>query len=210
MRIRELPRLRLPAPAAPRPAKAPARAPRRKQVYDRSDRITHWLRGLQERSLANLRGAAAAYAGQMVGMAVGAALFAPLSVATGNVFVFFGGSTLLGCGAALGAYRWDRRQAQRMAGHGGLPEAALGAGMVAQAVPKFAYPSLLGATAADRALVVEALDRMPMGSVTSLSTVHVVPGLDRAGVGGVAYPAFSQNLILLDRDSLHWGWGFHR
>ncbi len=191
------------APSAPAPAPAPPR-------FDpRSERIEHWLRGVQENALSGLRSASSAYAGQMVGMAVGAAVSAPLAVATGNVFVFFGGAALLGCAGAYAAYRADKKRAQEPPTESKLLNGALMAGTALQAVPKFVYPSLMGANAADRTVIMEALDKLPMGSVTSVSTLRVLPGLDRANVSGMALPAFSQNQVHVDRESLHlWGnWG---
>ncbi|MCE7874709.1 hypothetical protein DYH09_30670 [bacterium CPR1] len=199
---------RAPALAAPPLASAHTRPVAPRPVDARAERIEHWLRGVQEGTLANLRGAASAYAGQMVGMAVGAVLFAPAAVATGNVFVFFGGASLLGCAGAYAGYQIDRKQAQRQSGPDRLTGAALAAGTAVQALPKFAYPSLLGASTADRAVIMGALDKMPMGSVTSLSHVQVLSDLTNTGASGMALPAFSQNGVLLDRESLHyWGWG---
>lgn len=156
-----------------------------------------------------MRGAASAYAGQMAGMAVGAALFAPAAVATGNVFVFFGGASVLGCLGAYAGYRLDHHASQREAPRSDrLTGAVLAAGTAIQAVPRFTYPTLLGANAADRAVIMGALDKMPMGSVTSLSHMQVLSDLTSTGASGMALPAFSQNGVLLDRESLHyWGWG---
>lgn len=206
-----LPRAATRSVAAPaRALEVEARAPQVRlapepQRDPRAERIEHWLRGVQEKTLWGLRSASSAYAGQMVGMAVGAALSAPLAVATGNVFVFFGGSALLGCAGAFTAYRWDRKNAEKPVAESPLLEA----GMALKAVPDFIYPSIAGATTADRAVIMETLDRLPMGSVTSVSSIGVLPGLENANVSGVALPAFSQNQIYVDRSSLHsWGnWG---
>lgn len=187
------------------PQAAPRTAPRPLRADARSERIEHWLRDVYQGTLSGVRGASSAYAGQMVGMAVGAAVAAPLAVATGNVFVFFGGSALLGCAGAYAAYRWDRKHPGTS--RSGLLDGALLAGAGAQAVPRFVYPSLMGASAADRSVILGSLDQLPMGSVTSLSSVRVLPGLDHAQVSGMALPGFSQNSIYLDRESLH-SWNF--
>lgn len=202
-----------PAPAAqPAPAPTPAPAPpQAASAPGRSERIASFLGDLQAKSVANLRVGSAAYAGQLVGMAIGAAIFAPIAIATANAYVLTGGSALVGGATCLGAYYLDKHLASKglKAPDNAAVDAALGVGAALRAVPRFAYPSLMNATEAERALIYNSLDRMPMASVTSASTMQVVDGLERTGAIGIAHPQFAQTHILLDKDALTWGYDFH-
>ncbi len=199
-----------PAPAAPI-TPAAAAIPEEQSAPDRSERIGSWLQDLQAKSLVNLRVGSAAYAGQLVGMAIGAAIFAPLAISTANVYILTGGSALMGGATCLGAYYLEKHLSSRRtaAPSSSLVDGALGLGAALRAVPQFAYPSLVGATGAERELILNSLDRLPMSSVTSASTIQMVPGLERTGAIGIAHPTFSQTRLLLDRDAMTWGYDFH-
>lgn len=208
MNLRPSPRLPAPRPQAPpAPAAAPPPAPR--SAPDRAERVGLWLRDLEARSAANLRVGSAAYAGQLVGMAIGAAIFAPLAVSTANVYVLTGGSALVGGLTCLGAYYLDKHFADSKPLQAPGLDAALGVGAALRGLPKFAYPSLVGASEAERALIYNSLDRLPMASVTSVSTMHVIDGLERTEAIGIAHPTFSQTRVLLDKGALAWGNDFH-
>ncbi len=199
-----------PVVAAPAPAPAPAAPPPvETRAPDRNERIANWIGDLQAKSVANLRVGSAAYAGQLVGMAIGAAIFAPIAISTANVYVLTGGSALVGGAACLGAYYLDKHFAGRPVHQNAVLDTALGVGAAFRALPKFAYPSLVGATGAERELIYNSLDRLPMASVTSVSTMHVVPGLENTGAIGIAHPTFSQTRVLLDRGALFYGNDFH-
>ncbi|MEW6283214.1 MAG: hypothetical protein AB1758_31685, partial [Candidatus Eremiobacterota bacterium] len=194
---------------APAVATSPPRAPRQST---RAERLSHWARNLQSSTLANLRFGSAAFAGQMVGMVVGAAIFTPLALSMGNPYVLTGGTALVGGAVAMGGYFVEKLRSGSESTRGAgstVADAALGAGTALKAMPRFLYPSLMGATGADRQLIMEALDRLPMGSVTSTSSIQVIPGLENTGALGICHPLFSQNRILLDRAALGWFPGFN-
>ena len=78
-----------------------------------------------------------------------------------------------------------------------------GVGAVANSLPKIAYPTLVGASAAKKAVFYNALDNLPLSGVTSAPTVDVVTGLEAVGASGLATPLFSHNRIFLDVDQMN-------
>jgi hypothetical protein len=58
---------------------------------------------------------------------------------------------------------------------------------VLQAFPKFIYPSVLGATSAERAAILSTLDKLPLHHVAEISTVSVLPNIPTDKPGWVIY-----------------------
>ncbi|MBI3923923.1 MAG: hypothetical protein HY319_00095 [Armatimonadetes bacterium] len=188
------------------PAAAAAQEPR---DTTREERIVHFVRELKRESLEHLRYLAAVHMGHLVATTAGVLLFAPLAVQLGQVHVLTVGATLMGGLGALAGYGLEKRR-------GGLPidsralqpfqisgrDVALAAATGLGSFPRFLYPTVQGASPEQKRLILDTLDSLPMGDVTSVSGIQVIPDLDRMGVSGVAPPALSQNLILLDGESL--------
>lgn len=140
-------------------------------------------------------------AGQLAGMTIGSMIFAPLALQMGNLYIATGGAALTGAALALGASKLGERD------FSGLTDGKVGdafgvLGGVANSLPKIAYPTLVGATEAQKAVFYGALDGLPLNGVTSASTIDVVKGLEAVGASGLATPLFSQSRIFLDVDQM--------
>lgn len=143
-------------------------------------------------------------AGQLTGMTVGSMIFAPLAFKFGNLYIATGGAAITGGAMALAASKlagkdWSKLTDNKLGDGLGL------LGSVANSLPKIAYPTVAGATGAEKAIIYEALDRLPLSGVTSAPTIDVVTGMEQAGASGLATPLFSHNRIFLDRDQMALG-----
>jgi hypothetical protein len=54
-------------------------------------------------------------------------------------------------------------------------------------------------------MIYGALDSLPLSGVTSVPTINVVTGLEKAGASGLATPLFSHSRVFLDRDQMALG-----
>lgn len=166
-----------------------------------AERITRFV---EEKKLDAARGVkqvSGLIAGQLTGMTLGSMIFAPLALQMGNLYIATGGAALTGAAMALGASKLAERD------FSGLTDGAAGnalgvVGAVANSLPKIAYPTLVGATEAQKAVFYGALDNLPLSGVTSASTIDVVKGLEAVGASGLATPLFSQSRIFLDVDQM--------
>lgn len=140
-------------------------------------------------------------AGQLTGMTLGSMIFAPLAFNYGNLYIATGGAAITGAAFALAASQLASKD------FSGLNQSKLAnafgvAGSVANSLPKIAYPTLGGATGAEKAMIYGALDKLPLNGVTSAPTIDVVSGLEKAGASGLATPLFSHSRIFLDTDQI--------
>ncbi len=170
-------------------------------------RISGFVQRTKEKGAHQLRGIAGLMAGQMTGMVIGSLAFAPLAFHYGNLYIATGGAAVTGGAMALlGNYLASREV--NSGENSTLANLGAGAGALARSLPKFAYPTLANATAAEKAVIYGALDKLPLSGVTSAPTIDVVTGLEKAGASGLATPLFSQSRIFLDRDQMalgaHW------
>lgn len=186
----------MPAPAPPPPAPAPTQ----------EDRIASFVQGVEHRVLQTTRCVAGALAGEMAGVALGSLLFTPIGVGLHQLAWMWGAMALMGAGgAAIGAWMQHKTTPAPSA----AKDAALSAAGAIQALPHFAYPDIVAATPAEKAAVIDALDRLPLSDVTSVSTFTVYDGLNQANhmnIAGVTPPLGSQTRIILDRESINDSW----
>lgn len=141
-------------------------------------------------------------AGQLTGMTLGSMLFAPLAFKMGNLYIATGGAALTGAAFALGASKLADKDFSKFTEGAAANVYGVG-GALANSLPKIAYPTLVGATAAQKEVFYGALDNLPLGGVTSAPTIDVVKGLEDVGASGLATPLFSHNRIFLDVDQMN-------
>lgn len=166
--------------------------------------MVHFLQQFERAALRSTRYLSAACMGQLVGTTAGVLTLAPLANALGQIHVLTVGATLAGGVGAVAALALERRRA---AGTGSATgDAVLGAAAGLKSLPDFVYPTLHGATQEERAVIHRVLDGLPMGDVTSASTMTVMDGMGGMGISGVAPPALSQNVIYLDRENMGYRW----
>ena len=173
-----------------------------------AERITNFVAEAKVEGAKKLQQGAALMAGQLTGMTLGSMIFAPIAFQIGNLYVATGGAALAGGALALLASHLagkDDGQAQSSK----LLDGSLLGATALKALPKIAYPTVVGATAAEKAMVYGALDKLPLSGVTSAPTIDMVTGLEKAGASGLATPLFSQSRIFLDKDQMALGhaWG---
>ncbi|MGE0495611.1 MAG: hypothetical protein AB7S38_40780 [Vulcanimicrobiota bacterium] len=195
MLIRSLHR---PAPAVP---KAPAKP---QPSYGREDRISYFVQQLGAEAVTQVRHLSAAYAGQMIATTAGVLALAPLAESLGQIHVLtIGGTLAAGIGAVAGYYLERSRGLKPVTpGLDGVGQAAA----TLRSLPDFVYPTIVNATAAETELINSTLDTLPMGDVTSVSTMTVMPDMGPMGISGVAPPGLSQNLVYFDRKHLGYSW----
>lgn len=187
---------------------------------DAGKRVGHFVRGVTLESLQHLRYLSAANAFQNVGSALGSVAITPLAIrmANDNAALIgglgIGGTIAAGAvGAALGyawLYRKDGKAAKTQSPEqfSKAADAALNLGTAIQSLPKFVYPSVIGATDAQREVVYNALDKLPLHQATASATMQVVPDLLDTGISGMSQPGSSHVHILLDESRLNNGrWG---
>ncbi len=168
-------------------------------------RISNFVQESKEGGARNLRAIMGLVAGQLTGMTVGSLIFAPLAFKYGNLYIATGGAALTGGALAMLGHTLANREPSAAPENSGLANAGVALGGLANSLPKFVYPTIAGATAAEKAIINEALDRLPLSGVTSAPTIDVVTGLEKAGASGLATPLFSHNRIFLDRDQMALG-----
>lgn len=166
-----------------------------------AERISRFV---EEKKLAAARGVkqvSGIMAGQLAGMTIGSLVFAPLAFQMGNLYIATGGAALTGAAMAWGASKLAEKDLSKLTD--GKVGNTLGVvGSVANSLPKIAYPTLVGATEAQKAVFYGALDHLPLSGVTASSTIDVVKGLEAVGASGLATPLFSQTRIYLDIDQM--------
>lgn len=172
---------------------------------DQARRISKFVRESKESGARNLRGVMGMMAGQLTGMTVGSLIFAPLAFHYGNLYIATGGAALTGAALAFVGHKLASREVSPGSANSGWTNAGVAVGALANSLPKFAYPTLAGATAHEKAVVYSALDKLPLSGVTSVPTIDMVTGLEKAGASGLATPLFSHSRIFLDRDQMALG-----
>jgi hypothetical protein len=221
------------AAPAPGPAAAPPAAPRDSRAEGRPERIRTALRKVALNVVENQRALGTVLAGEIVGIALGYTLIGgPLATAAAGA-AGAAAATLLD---RLELGRRLRQAAERAAqeasapGTGGAPSGAAAlsasalpragkAGSTAlaaalgafRAAPNILYPSIVGATAAERAVILDALDRLPLRDVASVSRIAVHPTLEAStGAAGVTQNLIWGHVIQVGRESLaEPGWNTH-
>jgi hypothetical protein len=180
---------------------------------DAGQRIGHFVRGVTLESLQHLRYLSTANAFQQVGSTVGSLALTPLAIrlASDNAPLIgglaIGGTVAAGAIGALAGYAWlykkdgDREGLQNFSK---LNDTALAVGTALQSLPKFVYPSVIGATDAQRDVIYNALDRLPLHQATASATMQVVPDLLDTGISGMSQPGASHVHILLDESRLNY------
>jgi hypothetical protein len=172
---------------------------------DQGRRISKFVSESKEGGARNLRGIMGMMAGQLTGMAVGSLIFAPLAFKFGNLYIATGGAAITGGALALLGHKLGSREVSPGAENGLLANVGVAVGGLANSLPSIAYPTIAGATAAEKAVIYGALDSLPLSGVTSAPTIDVVTGLEKAGASGLATPLFSHSRIFLDRDQMALG-----
>lgn len=208
------------AARAPRPAAAPPVPEPRDSVSSapgRPERLSHFLREASRSSLQHLRFLSSVVAGELIGMAAGAAIFTPVALHAGNLMFMTGGAALTGAAGALAGYFVENSRkgaeaappAEPRPGASAAPSAAvsgtdalLAAGAALRAMPRFVYPTITGATATEKQVISEALDALPLKDATAVSTIGVVEGMGAQGIAGVAHSVLTHSRILLERSEL--------
>jgi hypothetical protein len=141
-------------------------------------------------------------AGQLTGMTIGSMIFAPLALKMGNLYIATGGAALTGAAMAFGASKLAEMDLSKVTNNKAGDTLGV-VGAVANSLPKIAYPTMVGVTAAQKEVFYSALDRLPLGGVTSAPTIDIVKGLEDVGASGLATPLFSHNRIFLDVDQMN-------
>ncbi len=168
---------------------------------EQAERISAYVQDKKIEGAKHLRSAMGLMAGQLTGMAIGSMIFAPLAFKFGNLYIATGGAALTGGAMALLGSKLASRPVQGPKDNG-LAEGALTAGAALRSLPNIAYPTLVGHTEAQKAVVYGALDKLPLSGVTSTPTIDFVTGMDQAGAAGLATPLFSQSRVFLDRTNM--------
>ena len=182
---------------------------------DAGHRIGHFVRGMAHESMQHVRYLAGAMAFRNVGSAVGSHLFTPLAIklASENAAIVggvaIGGTVAMGALAGLAGYFWVRANDDSANGveakksvFGKAADVALDTASALDALPNFIYPSVYGATEAQRQAIYSALDQLPLEDATASATMTVIPGLVDTGISGMAQPGASYTRILLDQSYL--------
>lgn len=188
---------------------------------DAGKRVGHFVRGVTLESLQHLRYLSAASAFQKVGSTIGSVGLTPVAIklASDNAALIgglaIGGTVAAGAIGAIAGYAWQYHQdgkAEKVHKEGTafskLADTALDVGAALQALPKFVYPSVVGATEAQREVIYNALDQLPLHQATASATIQVVPNLLDTGISGMAQPGDSHVHLLLDSSRLNnvkWG-----
>jgi len=169
---------------------------------DQADRISAYVEKKKLDAAKSMKQVSGLMAGQLTGMTLGSMLFAPLALKMGNLYIATGGAALTGAVMAWGASKLAEKDLSNLT-QSKAGDAFGVVGSVANSLPKIAYPTLVGVSAAQKEVFYEALDRLPLGGVTSASTIDLVKGLEDVGASGLATPLFSQSRIFLDVDQMN-------
>ncbi|MBT9584732.1 hypothetical protein IV102_15420 [bacterium] len=207
------PRRKLPSPGAPAVQDKVEQQPPPQELpppNTREVRIGRFVKSLTLESLEHLRYLSTIMAFNMVGTTVGMIAATPIGIhyAQGNAAIVggvaIGGGVALGGAAALAGYALEHKKGapnlETESKPTKLAEAALTMAAGFRALPKFVYPSVVGATAAQEKAVYDALDKLPLKDVTASSTMQVIPGLTDTGISGMSQPGLTHTRILLDAD----------
>jgi hypothetical protein len=173
-----------------------------------AERISNYIAQKKLDGAEGLKQVTGLIAGQVTGMTIGSMIFAPLAFKFGNLYIATGGAAVTGGLMALAASKLASKDFSKLTDNK-IGDGIGIAGSIANSLPKIAYPTLGGATGAEKEMIYEALDRLPLSGVTSAPTIDVVTGMQKAGASGLATPLFSHNRIFLDHDEIGYGkaWG---
>ncbi|MBI3928969.1 MAG: hypothetical protein HY319_25730 [Armatimonadetes bacterium] len=185
-------------PVAPAPSPILSESASSPQEVTRNERIGHFVQDLTGGTLKTLRYLSAMSMGTLIGTTVGMAALAPSAIRTGSMALLAVGSAAAGGLGSLAGYLVERHTSGRTEPDSRATDTAVAGLGALSALPKFAYPSVIGAEAAQKELIYQTLDRLPMSDVTATATMDVVPGLDRLGVSGLGLNSLSQGRIWLD------------
>jgi hypothetical protein len=164
-------------------------------------------------SLEHLRYLSTIMAFNMVGTTVGMIAATPIGVhyAQGNAAVVggvaIGGGVALGGVAGLAGYALEHKKGRPNLEQESKPTRLAEAGMTLaagfRALPKFIYPTVVGASPAQEKAIYDALDKLPLKDVTASSTMEVMQGLTDTGISGMSQPGLTHTRILLDADYIN-------
>ncbi len=178
---------------------------------DAGQRIGHFVRTVTQESLQHVRYLSGAAAFRNVGSAVGSLTLTPLAIkmASDNAALVgglaIGGTVAAGALGGLLGYIWLRnsdegasKEFSQPTSVGKAVDISLDVVSGLNALPKFIYPSIYGATELQRANIYAALDQLPLSNATASATMTVVPNLVGTGISGMSQPGASYGRILLD------------
>lgn len=180
---------------------------------DAGQRIGHFVRGVTHESLQHVRYLAGASAFRNVGSALGSIGFTPLAIklASENAAVVggvaIGGTVAAGALGGLLGYLWvknrDENETSESDGKqsywGKAADVALDVAAGVKSLPNFIYPTVYGATEAQRDAIYAQLDKLPLEDATAAGTMTVIPGLSNTGISGMAQPGASHVRVLFDQ-----------
>lgn len=181
---------------------------------DAGQRIGKFVRNVAYESMQHTRYLAGAAAFSNVASALGSQVATPLAIkfASENAAVVggvaIGGTVALGAIGGVLGYLWVRNQGEKApqdekpSVFGKVADASLDAASALKALPSFIYPSVYGATEAQRQVIYNALDELPLEDATASATMTVVPDLLKTGISGMSQPGTSHVRILLDQSYL--------
>ena len=180
---------------------------------DSGQRIGHFVRSVTHESLQHVRYLAGASAFRNVGSALGSIAFTPLAIklASENAAVVggvaIGGTVAAGALGGLLGYLWvknrdensDTEGEKKESYWGKATDVALDVGAGLKALPNFIYPTVYGATDAQRDTIYAQLDKLPLQDAVASGSMTVIPGLTDTGISGMAQPGASHVRVLLDQ-----------
>jgi hypothetical protein len=182
---------------------------------DAGQRIGHFVRGMTHESLQHVRYLAGASAFRNVGSTLGQLVATPIAIKLAHENAAIIGGVAIGSTVAFGAiggllgYLWVRNNDDSSDGEdrkttvfGKIADKALDVGSALEALPNFVYPSVYGATEAQRQVIYNTLDSLPLEDATASATMTVYPGLVETGISGMSQPGASHVRIMLDSSYL--------
>ncbi len=183
---------------------------------DAGQRIGHFVRGMTHESLQHVRYLAGASAFRNIGSTLGQLVATPIAIKLAQENAAVVGGVAIGSTVAFGAiggllgYLWVRGNDDSADGEnrvktvfGKVADKTLDVVSAADALPNIAYPSIYGATEAQRQLIYDTLDRLPLEDATASATMSVIPNLVDTGISGMSQPGASHVRILLDQSYLN-------
>lgn len=182
---------------------------------DAGQRIGHFVRGMAHESLQHVRYLAGASAFRSVGSTLGQLIATPIAIKLAHENAAIVGGVAIGSTVAVGAiggllgYLWVRGHDDSADGEerqktvfGKVADKTLDAASALEALPNFVYPSIYGASEAQRQAIYSALDQLPLEDATASATMTVIPNLVDTGISGMSQPGASHVRILLDSSYL--------
>jgi hypothetical protein len=182
---------------------------------DAGQRIGHFVRGMTHESLQHVRYLAGASAFRNVGSTLGQLVATPIAIKLASENAAVVGGVAIGSTVAFGAiggllgYLWLRNsdngsdsEKPQSTVFGKVADKALDVASAVEALPNFVYPSIYGATEAQREAIYGALDALPLEDATASATINVIPNLVDTGISGMAQPGASHVRMLLDSSYL--------